>query len=86
MVRWGLGARGVDRASPLSHHVLDPRLMVKALVLGEPPDAGAGTPLTGPVLASYLTAMAPKLLVPRDQQFLGAEWDARTRTMRLTLA
>ena len=44
-----------------------------------------GAPLTAPVLESVLVSMAPKVLAPRDVQFLGSVWDDAAKTLTLRL-
>jgi len=62
--------------------------MVSALVLGEDVRGilGLGAPLTGPVLECCLVALAPRLLVARDVEFIDSVWDDAAKTLTVKLS
>ena len=82
------GYPGSDFRRTVHHYFLDPRLMVRAIVLDE--GAGAlkdlGVVATAPVLECCLVGMAPMVLAPREARFLGSEWDAAAKTLTVRLS
>ncbi len=68
--------------------VIDPRLMVSALVNGDSVDKvmNFGKTVTGPVLECCLVSMAPRVLLPRGARFIGSVWDDRAKTMTVRLS
>jgi len=81
------GYPGSDPRRTIHHYFLDPRLMLASLVLGEDVKSllKGKALLTAPVLECFLVSMAPKVLVPRDVKFLGSVWDAKAKTLTVTL-